>query len=87
VLACFSLQRQHKKFKKPNIVLYNFQKSCIEYDGRQHFEPIDFFGGNDGLKYIQINDAIKNKYCEDNGIKLIRIRYDENAYEILKEIL
>jgi very-short-patch-repair endonuclease len=61
--------------------------TCIEYDGRQHFEPIDFFGGNDGLKYIQINDAIKNKYCEDNGIKLIRIRYDENAYEILKEIL
>lgn len=60
---------------------------CIEYDGRQHFEPIDFFGGEDGLKYIQQNDIIKTKFCKNNGIKLIRIRYDENMEDKLKGLI
>lgn len=56
----------------------------IEFDGKQHFEPIEFFGGIKHLKETQHNDKIKNKYCKDKGIKLIRIRYDENVTEKLK---
>lgn len=56
----------------------------IEFDGKQHFEPIEFFGGLKHLKETQHNDRIKNKYCEDKNIKLIRIRYDENVTEKLK---
>ena len=26
---------------------------CIEFDGKQHFESIDFFGGDSYLKKIQ----------------------------------
>jgi len=59
----------------------------IEYDGRQHYKPIDFFGGEKGLKYRRQNDAIKNKYCKDNNIKLIRIKYNENIEDKLTEIL
>lgn len=33
--------------------------------------------GNEGFEKIKIRDAIKNKYCEDNRIKLIRIPYTE----------
>lgn len=50
------------------------QNLCIEYDGRQHFLPIF---GEKPFKETIINDSIKNKYCEDNNIKLIRIKYTE----------
>jgi very-short-patch-repair endonuclease len=46
--------------------------TCIEYDGKQHFEPIY---GEDNLKAIQSSDRKKDIYCESKGIKLIRIKY------------
>lgn len=55
--------------------------TCIEYDGEQHYIPTTF--GNDkseetrnkNLKIYQFNDTIKTTYCEENGIKLIRIPF------------
>lgn len=47
----------------------------IEYDGIQHYEPIEFFGGEVALKRTQKNDAIKRNYCKRNGIPLITIPY------------
>lgn len=59
----------------------------IEFDGSQHyFNKGKLWGGEDGLKTRQKNDAIKTQYCLDNNIKLIRIRYDESIEERLKEI-
>lgn len=59
---------------------------AIEYDGIQHFEPIDHFGGNDVFIKRKENDSIKTKYCKENNIKLIRIPYTEinNIEEILE---
>lgn len=45
----------------------------IECDGVQHREPIKYFGGVERYKYQKTNDEIKNKYCIDKGIKLIRL--------------
>lgn len=53
---------------------------CIEYDGIQHYQAIDFWGGEDSLEKQKLNDNIKNKYCIDNDISLIRIKYDEIDY-------
>jgi len=50
---------------------------CIEYDGIQHYEPIEYFGGIKTLENVKKNDKIKNKYCEKNGIHLIRFKYNE----------
>ena len=47
----------------------------IEYDGKQHFEPVEFFGGKEYYEYIKDNDDIKNNYCIVNNIPLIRISY------------
>ena len=47
----------------------------IEFDGKQHFEPIDYFGGEKKLKSQQKKDNIKNKYCKNHNIPLIRIPY------------
>lgn len=57
----------------------------IEYDGIQHYKPIEYFGGENGLKEQQHNDEIKNKFCKDNGINLLRIKYNEKHIEVLKE--
>jgi len=51
---------------------------CIEFNGKQHYEPITFFGGEEGLKKQIIRDKIKTQYCDKNNIKLFIIKYDEN---------
>lgn len=60
---------------------------CIEYDGKQHFEPIDYFGGEDRFKYQIKHDNIKNEYCKNNGISLLRIPYYKNVEEELNNFL
>ena len=70
--------------------------TCIEFDGRHHFEPVDFSHGSMSQKEIQqhfkntqINDSIKTQYCVDNNIKLIRIPYwkFKNIPNILKILI
>jgi len=62
----------------------------IEYDGEQHYMPVNF-GDNDpikmeeNLKRVQEHDRLKNKYCEENNISLLRIPYWEK-YNIDKLI-
>jgi len=58
--------------------------TCIEYDGQQHFFPINYFGGKKAFELQKIKDKIKETYCIDNNIKLLRIKYDMN-YEIIEE--
>jgi len=52
----------------------------IEFDGKQHFEVNEFFGGKENFIKQQINDNIKTNYSKENNISLIRIRYDEIDY-------
>lgn len=47
----------------------------IEFDGQGHFEPIF---GEDSFAAIQYHDKIKNKYCKDNGIDILRIPFWES---------
>ena len=62
-------------------------KICIEYDGVQHFDSIEWFGGEKSLIEYKIRDEIKNKWCLDNNINLIRISYKENIEDKLKDIV
>ena len=65
----------------------------IEFDGIQHYEPIDFSGSlteEETLKefeIIQERDKRKDEKCVANGVKLFRIRYDEDIEESLTKIL
>lgn len=64
------------------------QNTLIEYDGEPHFVKRGKYG--EGFENRQKNDEIKNQYCKDNNIKLIRIHYKlpENEFEPkLKEAL
>jgi hypothetical protein len=55
---------------------------CIEYNGKQHYEPIEFFGGEVGLLKQNKRDNLKIKFCKENNIKLLIIKYDENTVDM-----
>ena len=43
----------------------------IECQGRQHFIPVDAFGGKMGFEDTVTRDKTKKRLCEENGIKLM----------------
>ena len=65
--------------------------TCIEYDGVQHFEPTRFNKkmtieeANDNFVQQKFRDGIKNSYCKNNNIKLLRIPYTE--YDNIEKII
>ena len=74
---------------------YIFQLNIlIEYDGEHHYIPIKrgkmtLEDAKCVLEKIKIRDQIKNDYCKNNGIKLIRIpywNYDNIEKILLKEL-
>lgn len=75
----FIPQKSFPNCKYKRVLYFDFyipsKNACIEYDGQQHFEPRKRYGSIEGLKYIELKDEIKIKYCEDNNITLIRIPY------------
>lgn len=50
------------------------EKYIIEFDGAQHFSPSGFMRD---LKVQRKLDLLKNHYCWNNGIRLIRIPYNK----------
>lgn len=47
----------------------------IEFDGEQHYQVIEYFGGKEKLLQQQELDKIKNEYALSHGIDLVRIPY------------
>lgn len=63
---------------------------CIEYQGQQHYQAVEYFGGEEQLKKQKEKDNIKKQWCKDNNIKLIEIPYwDYNKLnqDYLKELI
>lgn len=50
----------------------------IEFNGIQHYEPREQFGGEKGLKRTQKSDNLKREFCSKNGIRLLEIRFDDS---------
>lgn len=84
----YKFQKKFNNCKNQNYLIFDFYlpeyNICLEYDGEQHFKPIKYWGGEKGYLERIENDKIKNDFCKNNNIKLIRIRYDENVEEILE---
>jgi hypothetical protein len=72
--------------KDINLLPFDFylpiENKCIEFDGQHHFKPITFNGisKNEAIinhqKTIE-HDEIKNTFCKNNNIELLRIPYYE----------
>lgn len=48
---------------------------AIEFQGRQHYEPVSYFGGNTGHELTKKTDIIKFNYCQENKIPFLSIPF------------
>jgi hypothetical protein len=81
-----------------NVLPFDFYlpdlNKCIEYDGQHHYYPIKFNGiSEERAKENHLitikHDKIKNEYCQNNNIELLRIPYYDfkNIEIIVKDFL
>jgi hypothetical protein len=80
---CKSIRPLKFDFYFPEIQL------CLEWNGRQHYESFDFFGGDKAFEGNQLRDQIKRDYCKENNIRLLEIPHWEfkNIETILEKEL
>lgn len=74
------------RLKKP--LVFDFflpiHNILIEFDGEQHIRPVERWGGEKAFQLQRKRDEIKNNYCKEKGITLIRIGYYENIEQEIK---
>lgn len=90
----FKTQHKIEGCKHKGQLIFDFYISelntCIEFDGEQHFRFVEYYHRTiEGFKEQQLKDKIKNEYCLNNNIRLIRIPYTEfyNIESILEREL
>lgn len=71
--TCLSPKGRHLRFD-----FYINNSYLLEYDGEQHYlqYPNNHYSQEE-LDRIKLYDKIKNKWCEENNIPLIRIKYTQ----------
>lgn len=65
------LGRQHLDIYFPKLNI------GIEYQGKQHYEPVDFFGGKEGFEKNKERDERKRKLCKKHKCILIEVSSEE----------
>lgn len=58
----------------------------IEYNGRQHYIPLDYFGGILKLQHQRTRDEYVRNYCKDNDYRLIEIPYTMKEDDIMQTL-
>jgi len=75
----FEREKSFERCRDKNPLQFDFYlpdyNTCIEFDGLQHFQPVEYFGGEAVFEKTKRSDAIKTNYCKKIGINLIRISY------------
>lgn len=74
------LGRQHFDIWMPN------WKIAVEYHGKQHFEPVDFFGGQKAFEKNLERDNRKLELAKKNETNLFVITEDDNQDELIDNI-
>ena len=89
----FEFQKKFDDCKYKSCLFFDFYlpdyNICIEFDGEFHFKQFFDVDIHHSLDTLQKRDEIKNQYCKDNNIKLLRISYEDRdrIEEILKKEL
>ena len=50
-------------------------------------DQLSFFGGDEEFRYRQQNDEIKNNYCAEHHINLIRLPYTLTSQQIEDKLI
>ena len=87
----YEYQKPFEDCRDINLLPFDFyleeHNIVIEYQGEQHYRPIEYFGGKIKFKLQQKHDNIKRQYCKNNNIKLLEIPYYANVEEELNNFL
>jgi hypothetical protein len=80
----------HKRLNIPQLVFVDFfiynRNIIIEYNGKQHYEPVEYYGGKSKFVKQQARDENLRVYCKENNIKLLEIPYWIKDKEIEKTV-
>ena len=87
----YTPQKKFHDLKDKTYLSYDFYlpdyNILIEYQGKQHYESIDYFGGENTFKKQQEHDNIKREYAKENGYKLLELKYTLNTQELVDKYL
>ena len=88
----YEYQKTFPDLKYKSYLSYDFyipnQSILIEYQGIQHYQPVDHFGGDDQFTIQQKHDQMKLDYAKEHGYNLIAVPYTEDTlYKIKKYLL
>ena len=82
----FIPQKKFDDCKYINNLVFDFYlpvyNTCIEFNGIQHYYPVDIFGGKEALDITIKRDIIKEEYCKLNNINFIVIKQDKKHIDI-----
>lgn len=89
----FTRQKKFDRCKNKKLLPFDFyfqignHHILLEYDGGQHFNPVDHFGGIDIFERTKQNDRIKTLFAQKHGFILIRVPYTQfdNIETILRD--
>lgn len=85
----FIPQWSHPELKFRTLLYCDFylpgHTMVIEYNGIQHYSPIELFDGEKGLDLTKKRDEIKKQFCLQNGISFVVIKYNQDVVEKLRE--
>ena len=62
-------------------------KVAIEYQGLQHFKPVEYFGGEKAYQATLKRDSLKKRRCKANGFRLIYVQEGYVFDELIKEVI
>lgn len=87
----YESQKTFDDLKDKDCLSYDFyipdQSILIEYQGQQHYEPVDYFGGESQFRIQQKHDRLKSDYAKDHNYKLIAVPYTEDTFSKIKNYL
>lgn len=78
---CFEEQKKFPECKKIQMLPFDFylpnENLCIEFNGIQHYQPSEYTERRYKFSSTTENDIIKQKFCAENNIKLLIIKYTD----------
>ena len=87
----YEYQKNFPNLRDAQPLSYDFyipsQNILIEYQGLQHYQPIDYFGGKNAFDKQQKHDKLKSEYAKNHGYNLIAIPYTVDTFSKIKNYL
>lgn len=87
----YEYQKTFDDLRDDKLLSYDFcipsKNILIEYQGIQHYQPIDYFGGNTTFKKQRNHDKMKLEYAKANNYNLIAVPYTKDTFSKIKKYL